>query len=395
MPSETTTFATAARTPRPPLRFDRNELAGAFGDMGTDVPLLVGVALAARMDGASLLLMFGVMQILTGLLYRMPMPVQPLKAMAAIVIAQQTSAPVLFGAGLAVGVVMLIFSATGFLEWLGRTIPKSVVRGIQFGLGLQLASIALGRYVQADGVAGYALAGAAFTIVILLLGNRRLPAALPVLAVATAYAVVFRLDGAVLTRSVGFHLPQLHVPRAPDVLAGFLLLSLPQIPLSLANSVLATRQLSADLFPDRPMPIRKIGLTYAAMNLINPWFGGMPTCHGSGGMAGHYAFGGRTGGSVVIYGAFFLFFGLFFGPGFDRIVGAFPLPILGVLLLFEALGLIWLIRDTAQSRSDLPVAALVGLCAVGLPYGYVVGMVVGTALVWLGHRARLVSPDAV
>jgi hypothetical protein len=387
---------TPAPTPtRPPLRFDRNELAGAFGDIGTDVPLLVGVALAAKLDGASLLLMFGVMQILTGLAYRLPMPVQPLKAMAAIVIAQQTGADVLYGAGLAIGVVMLVLTTTGLLEWLGRIIPKSVVRGVQFGLGLQLASIALGNYVQADGPVGYALAGGAFVIAILLLGNRRFPAALPVLALAAVYAAIFKLDGAVWSRALGFHLPQPHVPRPSDIFAGFVLLSLPQVPLSLGNSVLATRQLVVDLFPDRTLSIRKIGLTYAAMNLINPWFGGVPTCHGSGGMAGHYAFGGRTGGSVIIYGLFFVLLGLFFGPGFDAIVGAFPLPILGVLLLFEALGLIWLIRDTTHSRSDLPIAALVGLCAVGLPYGYVVGMLIGTLLARLGARARLVTPDAV
>ena len=53
--------------------------------MGTDVPLIIGVALASHLDGASVLIMFGAMQILTGLAYRMPMPVQPLKAMAAIV----------------------------------------------------------------------------------------------------------------------------------------------------------------------------------------------------------------------------------------------------------------------------------------------------------------------
>ncbi|HWP37179.1 MAG TPA: putative sulfate/molybdate transporter [Gemmatimonadales bacterium] len=379
---------------RPPIRFDRNELAGAFGDMGTDVPLLVGVALAAQLDGASLLLMFGLMQILTGLVYRMPMPVQPLKAMAAIVIAQQTSAAVLLGGGLAIGVAMLFLSASGLLGSLERLIPKSVVRGIQFGLGLQLASIALGRYVQADGTTGYLLAGGAFVVVILLLGNRRLPAALPVVAIAAAYAVVFKLEGGVLSQSLGFHLPRLHVPRLADVLVGFLVLALPQIPLSLGNSVLATRQLAADLFPDRAPGVRTIGFTYAIMNLINPWFGGIPTCHGSGGMAGHYAFGGRTGGSVVIYGALFVLLGLFFGPGFDRIAGAFPLPVLGVLLLFEALTLIWFIHDTAQSPSDLPIAALVGLCAVGLPYGYVVGMLVGTALVRLRGRAALVTPDA-
>jgi hypothetical protein len=358
--------------------------------MGTDVPLLIGVALASHLDGASVLIMFGAMQILTGLAYRMPMPVQPLKAMAAIVIAQHTAAPVLYGAGLAVGITMLILAATGMLTWLGRVIPKSVVRGIQFGLGLQLASIALQHYVRAEGASGYVMAGVAFVLIVLLLGNRRLPAALPVVALGLAF-VAFRLDSSVLATSVGLHLPVPHVPQLSDVAAGFVLLALPQIPLSLGNSILATRQLAQDLFPERDLSIRKIGLTYAAMNLLSPWLGGIPTCHGSGGMAGHYAFGGRTGGSVIIYGVVFVVLGLFFGLGFDHVVRAFPLPILGVLLLFEALALIWLIRDTTHSRSDFPVAALVGLMAVGLPYGYLIGMVVGTALVWLGARANLVS----
>src|SRR5206468_8615261 len=130
---------------RPAIRFDRNELSGAFGDMGTDVPLIIGVALASHLDGASVLIMFGVMQILTGLAYRMPMPVQPLKAMAAIVIAQQTAPEILYGAGIAIGLTMLILALSGALTWLARVVPKSVVRGIQFGLGLQLASISLQR----------------------------------------------------------------------------------------------------------------------------------------------------------------------------------------------------------------------------------------------------------
>jgi hypothetical protein len=378
-----------------PIRFDRNELAGAFGDIGTDVPLLVGVTLAAGLDGTSVLVMFGLMQIATGLAYRLPMPVQPLKAMAAIVIAQQTPAATLYGAGLAIGAVMLVLSLTGLLDWLARVVPKCVVRGIQLGLGLQLASVALGRYVQADAVAGYALAAGAFALIVVLLGNRRFPAALPVVVFGLAWAIAFELDAGQLARAFELRLPAPHVPTAGDVAAGFVLLALPQIPLSLGNSVLATRQLVHDLFPERTVTVRRIGLTYALMNLVNPWFGGVPTCHGSGGMAGHYAFGGRTGGSVVIYGSIFVALGLCFGTGFDRIVGAFPLPVLGVLLLFEALALVWLIRDTAPVRGELPIAALVGLLAVGLPYGYVVGMVVGTVLAKLGPRVRLVASDAV
>lgn len=374
------------------IRFDRNELAGAFGDIGTDLPLLIGLAIAARLDGASVLIMFGAMQIVTGFVYRMPMPVQPLKAMAAIVIAQQTDASILYGAGLAIGITMFVLASTGLLTWLGRVIPKTVVRGIQFGLGLQLASIALQNYVRAEGVPGYVLAGVASTIVVLLLGNRRFPAALPVVVLGFAYAA-FRLDASAVTQSLGIHLPTPHVPSLSDIANGFLLLALPQIPLSLGNSVLATHQLSRDLFPGRGLSVRKIGFTYAAMNLINPWLGGIPTCHGSGGMAGHYAFGGRTGGSVIIYGLLFLALGIFVGPVFDHVAKAFPLPILGVLLLFEALALVRLIRDTAQSASELPIAMLVGLLCVGLPYGYLIGMVVGTAIVFLGARAKLVSSD--
>jgi hypothetical protein len=88
-------------------------------------------------------------------------------------------------------------------------------------------------------------------------------------------------------------------------------------------------------------------------------------------------------------------FGLFFGVSFDQIARVFPLPVLGVMLLFEALALIWLIRDTAPSRTEFPIAALVGLLAGGLPYGYVIGLVVGTALAYLATRVQLVSPDAV
>jgi xanthine/uracil permease len=390
LPKITSVPAVTRETGTAKIRFDRNEIAGAFGDMGTDVPLLIGMTLAAGLDGTSVLVMFGAMQILTGLIYRIPMPVQPLKAMAAIVIAKQASAATLYGAGLAIGLVMLLLATTGLLDWLARVIPKCVVRGIQFGLGLQLASVALGKYMQTDGVSGYALAAGAFIITVLLLGNRRFPAALPVVLLGLVYAMAFNSNGS-LMRSLGFHLPAMRVPQPVDILTGFLVLALPQIPLSLGNSVLATRQLAGDLFPDRHFTIRKIGLTYALMNLVNPWFGGVPTCHGSGGMAGHFTFGGRTGGSVIIYGLLFLGLGLFFGGGFDHIAKSFPLPILGVILLFEALALIWLVRDTAHSRTDFPIAVLVGLLAVGLPYGYVIGLVIGTVLVYLGGRTRLVN----
>ncbi len=122
------------------------------------------------------------------------------------------------------------------------------------------------------------------------------------------------------------------------------------------------------------------------MNLINPFVSGIPTCHGSGGIAGHYTFGGRTGGSVIIYGSIYLTLGLFFAKGFGYMVLLFPKPVLGVILFFEALALMALIRDMADSKSDFLIVVLVGLLAVTVPYGYVVALVVGTLIAYLAKR---------
>ena len=368
------------------IRFDRNELSGAFGDIGTDFPLIVGMILAAKLDAPSVLILFGVMQILTGFVYGMPMPAQPLKAMAILVITQKLSGNILYGGGLAIGITMMLLTVTGSIEWLARAVPKSVVRGIQFGLGLQLASLALKDYVPADGVNGYVLAALAFVITIALLGNRRVPPAPLIILLGIAYAFLFKLHGANLGAGIGLSLPHFRVPAWPDVVAGFFILALPQIPLSLGNSILASQQVATDLFPERPVTVRKISLTYSLMNLFNPFFGGVPTCHGSGGIAGHHAFGGRTGGSVVLYGGLYLTLGMFFGRGFGLTVEFFPKPLLGIILLFEALALVRLVRDMFESAPDASIVLLVGMIAFGLPYGYVVGLVVGTILAYLVRR---------
>ena len=359
------------------IRFDRQELAGAFGDIGTDFPLLVGMILAARLDACSVLVMYGLMQIITGLIYQRPMPVQPLKAVAALVITQKLAAGTLYGGGLAIGAIMLILTLSGLLDFIARSIPKMVVRGIQLGLGMSLGLLALKEYLPRDGTMGYVLGMIAFILIFWLLPNKRFPAALAVISLGLIYAFTFKLKWMDLNNAFGFSLPSLHVPAWSDIVTGFVLLALPQIPLSLGNSILATRQVNEDLFPQRPLTIRKIGSTYSIMNLINPFFGGVPVCHGSGGMIGHYTFGARTGGSIVLYGLMYLIFGLFFSQGFSQVINIFPMPILGVILLFEALGLMVLVQDISSDHRQLWIALMVAMAACALPYGFIIGLVVG------------------
>ena len=188
------------------IRFDRNELSGSFGDIGTDFPLVVSLIMVAHLDPASVLIMFGAMQIMTGFLYGIPMPVQPLKAMTVIVLAQKLSGNILYAGGLAIGIVMFILTASNLLGWIGKIVPKSVVRGIQFGLGMQLASLALKDYVSADGVSGYILAAVSFFIVIFLLGNKKYPASLFVIVLGLAYALILKVSAGSLMKSIGFSL---------------------------------------------------------------------------------------------------------------------------------------------------------------------------------------------
>jgi MFS superfamily sulfate permease-like transporter len=382
-----------SRAMPPRLRFDRHELAGAFGDIGTDLPLLIALIATCKLDAAGVCLVFGLLQIATGVLYGIPMPVQPLKAMAAIMLAQRLSPGTLAGGGLVIGVAMLVLAATGLLDWIVRIVPKEVVRGIQLGLGITLATLALKQYASTDGMPGYILA--AFSVGLLLIFRRqhRVPAPLVVMGLGLLYAMLVKFDQSSFAGSFGFRLPMFHAPTRDELFQGALLLALPQIPLSLGNSVIATSQTTRDLFPKRAVTVRKIGLTYGFMNLIAPWFGGVPVCHGCGGLVGFHGFGARTGGAPVVYGAMYMLLGLFFARGFAEVVHVFPMPVLGVVLLFEAVGLMTLVRDVAVDRSTLWVALAVAAAVVGLPYGYVVGLVAGTIITWGVRKGWVKTPS--
>jgi len=371
------------------LRFNRNELSGAFGDIGTDLPLIVGMVVACKLDPASSFLMFGILQIMTGIAYGIPMPVQPLKAMAVLMISQKLSGNILYGAGLTIGVIMLLLTVTNVLQFIVKHIPKSVVRGIQFGLGLSLANLALKDYIPSLGAAGYVLAGIGFILTILFIGNRKFPPAIFVILIGIMYAGFFSVNFAKVFDNFGVQLPKIHIPKSSDIIDGFLLLVIPQIALSISNSVIATKRTVEDLFPERSISVNKIGWTYSIMNIINPFFSGIPTCHGAGGIAGHYSFGGRTGGSVVIYGSLFIIIGLFFAGGFDEFVKFFPLPILGIILLFEALALMSFIKDITPSRKCLFVSLVVALISFCIPYGYAIGLVAGILLDYLIKKEKI------
>jgi len=125
------------------ISINRNELSGAFGDIGTDLPLIIGMLSVSDLNASTVIIIYGILQILTAVVYGIPMPVQPLKAVALIVITQKIGSGDIFGGGLAIGIIMLVLTLSGLLGYLNKVIPKPVIRGVQFGLGLQLCLLSL------------------------------------------------------------------------------------------------------------------------------------------------------------------------------------------------------------------------------------------------------------
>jgi hypothetical protein len=370
------------------IKINRNEFSGAFGDIGTDLPLIVGMLLATNLEMSNTLIVFGILQILTSVIYGIPMPVQPLKAVALIVITQKLSAAVIWGGGIAIGVIMLVLTLTGLLSWLNKIIPKTVIRGIQLGLGIQLCLLSMRDYIPADKTIGYIFASIAFIIGIVLIGNRKYPPAVFIILLGFVYVAFFKN---LPVSEIRIAFPHAYFPQITyqNVIAGMIILAIPQIPLSLGNSIFATNQIVTDLFPEKKINVTKIGLTYSLMNIIGPLFGGIPVCHGSGGIAGHYTFGGRTGGSTMIYGSFYLILGLLFSTNSPELLQIFPKPLLGVILLFEGIALILLVKDIITDRKMFFIAILVAICANGLPNGYFFGLVIGTIIYYSADKLVL------
>ncbi|MFN8256004.1 MAG: putative sulfate/molybdate transporter [Bacteroidales bacterium] len=369
------------------IKLNRNELSGAFGDIGTDLPLIIGMLLASDFHISNVLIFFGILQIATGFLYGIPMAVQPLKAVAMIVITQKVSGNTVLVGGLLIGIIMFILSISNLLGLFQRIIPKTVIRGIQLGLGIQLSLIALKDYIPAENTVGYFLAGISFILALIFIGNRKYPPAVFIILFGIVYTLVFRFNPGIFTLS----LPTIVFPKLDfsTIWSSFFLLTLPQIPLSLGNSIYATNQIVEDLFPEKKVSVKKIGITYSVMNISSAFFGGLPVCHGSGGLAGHYTFGGRTGGSVVIYGTLYVLLGLLFSSSFFETIQIFPKPVLGTILLFEGMALIILVKDIITDKKYFFIAIMVALMANGLQYGYFVGLVAGILVFHLMNKVFL------
>lgn len=363
-------------------RLNVHEIAGSLGDLGTFLPLLVGMASQNGLDFAAALFFAGVFNIITGLSFSIPMAVQPMKAIAAVALTEGLTVPQILAAGATVSVVILVLGVTGLIDWLNRVVPKSVVRGLQLALGLSL--LMKGMQMVAGTNQWFApdsyLTGLLSAVAVLLLFfSRKIPAALVLFGVGLILAV-WTHPGVVGTLGLGFTLPSWSPPAWDDFVTAFPKAALPQIPLTTLNSVIAVCALSADLFPDRKAHPRKVAISVGMMNLVACWFGGMPMCHGAGGLAGQYRFGARTNGSILFLGVVKVLLAVFVGASLMTLCRAFPASVLGVLLAFSGMELALVCRDQT-SRTDAFAMLLTAAACMGLN-NIALGFLLGLAMAW-------------
>src|SRR5262245_59352293 len=283
-------------------RFDRMEVAGAFGDFGTLVPFVVAYLAVLEMDPFGVLFAFGIAMLVCGFVYRTPIPVQPMKAAGAIATTQAaqtlTLTPAMVhGASLMTGLVWLVLGLTGTAHRVANLVKRPIGVGIILGLGFGFMIEGAKMMAQNWWIGGVALLGTS-----LLLTNRVIPAMFVLLLFGATYGVWsdrILLD-ALRTVSIEPRLPTFALSQLSwnDLMIGTVFLALPQVPLTLGNAVIAITEENNRLFPQRPVTESKIATSTGLMNMLSASVGGVPMCHGAGGMAGHVQFGARTGGAL-------------------------------------------------------------------------------------------------
>lgn len=399
-----------------------------MGDLGTYIPIVLALTLVSHLDLGTTLIFTALYNIATGLLFGIPMPVQPMKSIAAVAISESPhlTLPQIAAAGISTASVLLFLGATGLMSFLYRYLPLPVVRGVQLSQGLSFAFSAI-KYVRYNqdfalsksgsprswlGLDGVVLALSSIIFLVLSTGSgetyranddqtyssvgltptspltrtrRGIRRRLQILSTVPAALLVFLLglilcfvrDPSIIG-DLKLGPSKVHVLRITwdDWKTGFVRAAVPQIPLSVLNSVIAVCKLSADLFPEKEVSATAVSVSVGAMNLVGCWFGAMPVCHGAGGLAGQYRFGGRSGVSVVLLGMGKLVLGLVFGNTFVRILSEFPIGILGALLLFAGIELAMASRDmkTKEESFVMLVCAAVSLTGSSAALGFVCGI---------------------
>lgn len=350
-----------------------SEWAGAMGDLGTLIPFLTAYIVILKMNAGGIFLAFGFALVAVGLIYRTPFPIQPMKAIGAAAVSHTAIAAGLNGttvaaAALTTGLLWLVLAATGLASRLSQWIPRAALLGVILGLGYSFMLEGL-RYMSIQPW----MAGALLAVTLLMVSRPKLPTMLCLMLIGFVIAL---MQAPSLIHELTDIQPSFHLPvyawekfTPSDLWVGFILLTLPQLPLTFGNAFISITEENNKLFPDRPVSQRAVAWSTGFMNLGASALGAVPMCHGAGGMAAHVMFGARTGGASIILGGILLLLGFFFSASIETIFKLFPQSVLGVMLFMAGLQLALGSRDSEADKTDrfvIIATAAIAIWNVGL-----------------------------
>jgi sulfate permease, SulP family len=390
----------------PPFSFNLRELAGGLGDTGLFIPIAVAMIAVNGLNATAVFAVAGLAYIGTALYFRVPLPVQPLKAFAAAAIALGLSAETLAAGALLMAVAMALLAVTGSATWLAKRFPAVLVRGIQASVALLLAKAAVELAQKGnweglpaiDPTASLVLAAACCLLLLAVAGDRWLPGSLMVLAAGAAIGIA--VDGLPSHIEVGPEAVSVSLPSGAAFATALTTLVLAQIPLTFGNSVVATSDAEREYFGERARKVdpRRLASSISLANIAGGLTGGLPVCHGAGGATAHYKLGARTAGATLMVGAIYVTLGVVLGASLPAFLQLLAPPALAGMLLFVAIQH-GVLAGRLERADDRVLAAGIGLItlltgnlAIGAGAGVVVLLVRG-ALRRLIGAPRPETPD--
>lgn len=302
-------------------------------------------------------------QIIWGLYYGLPISVEPMKALTALVIAGALTPGELAVAGLLAGGVLLVAGVTSMLGHIERYVSQPVIRGVQIAVALLLLETGVQLSLDNLSLAFVAMGVAAVVII----GGYQRASALVVLCVGVVLTIVQTGLPAPQVPTFTVTLPTLAAASAAfdETVA--------QLAMTIGNAAVATSLLLSDYY-DADISSDDLATSMGVMNLFAIPFGTLPMCHGSGGVAGKYAFGARTAGANLILGGIYAVTAVL-AVG---VVATFPLSMLGVVLVLIALELGRAGFDTEHLSLTLGIGILGVVTNVGI--AFVIGVLGSLAI---------------
>ena len=380
----------------PTYRFDRMEFAGSLGDLGTMLPLAIGMIVLNKLYATNVFILFGFFYIASGIYFKVTTPVQPMKVIGAYAIAVGLTPTQIVASSLWMGIFVLFLGTTGLIQVIGKYTPKSTVRGVQLGVGVVLMVKGLKLMIMPDpNLAVQTLGPVSMSIILgavglvltlFLLDNKKLPAALVIIIFGIAIGILIGKPLRAEAFNWSIHFPKL-IPYGWPSLNDFLwvlpVLVLPQIPMTIGNAIISNTDVMHEYFGKRAQraTYRSVSNSQGLADIVSFFLGGIPMCHGAGGLAAHYRFGARTAGANLIIGGIFVSLALIFGENMVAILNLLPFSLLGVLLVFAGLQLAIMIQDVEDRKDLFVVLLMLGIAlASNLAVAFIVGLIVAYAL---------------